>query len=167
MSTFQHQDTAPSNNLHAPVLESLKQNNQVGTQLHPLRDRLCCLLSTELRATSKHTHWHGPAHQKDKTQLHHQKAGTQPFYQEACTSPWTTQLHQWAVGQKQGELRSCSLWKGDQKCRKLDKTRWQISMLQVKEQDDNPQEQLNEEEPGNLPEKSWMAFRIKQANSCQ
>ena len=39
-------------------------------------------------------------------------------------------------------------------------------MLQVKEQDDNPQEQLNEEEPGNLPEKSWMTFGKKQKNSC-
>ena len=38
-------------------------------------------------------------------------------------------------------------------------------MLQMKEEDKNPQEQLNEEEIGNLPEKSYMTFRKKQENN--
>ena len=41
------------------------------------------------------------------------------------------------------------------KHRKLDKMRQQRNMLQKKEQDKNTQEQLNEEEIGNLPEKEF------------
>ena len=51
MSTFQHQDTAPSNNLHAPVLESLKQNNQQGRNTAP-RIRRQAVLSFEYWAQS-------------------------------------------------------------------------------------------------------------------
>ena len=52
-----HQDLALPNCLQAPVLDiSSQTTNKVGTQLHPLEDRLYHLLSTELRATSKHTH---------------------------------------------------------------------------------------------------------------
>ena len=34
-------------------------------------------------------------------------------------------------------------------------------MLQTKEQDENPKEQLNEEEIGNLPEKIFRVMRVK------
>ena len=55
--------------------------------------------------------------------------------------------------QKQEELQSSSQQKGVYKHRKLGKMRWQRNMFQMKEQDKNPQEQLNEEEIGNLSEK--------------
>ena len=55
--------------------------------------------------------------------------------------------------QKQEELQPCSLWKGDIKQSKLDKMRRQRNMLQMKEQDKNPQYQISKEEIGKLPEK--------------
>ena len=57
--------------------------------------------------------------------------------------------------QKQEELRPCSLRKGDLKHNKLDKMRRQRNMIQMKEQDKNPQDEINEEEIGNLPEKEF------------
>ena len=55
--------------------------------------------------------------------------------------------------QKQEELQSCSLQKGDYKHSKFAEMRRQRNSFQMKEQDKNPQEQLNEEETDNLPEK--------------
>ena len=46
--------------------------------------------------------------------------------------------------QKQEELQSYSLWKGDHNDSKLNKMRGQRNMLWMKEQDKNLQEQLNE-----------------------
>ena len=39
--------------------------------------------------------------------------------------------------------------------------RWQRIMLQTKEQDRNPQEQLTEEEIGNLPEKEFIVMIVQ------
>ena len=39
--------------------------------------------------------------------------------------------------------------------------RWQRNILQVKEKDKNLQEQLNEEEIGNLPEKEFRVMLVK------
>ena len=39
--------------------------------------------------------------------------------------------------------------------------RWQRNMLQTKEQDRNPQEQLTEEDIGNLPEKEFIVMIVK------
>ena len=47
------------------------------------------------------------------------------------------------------------------KHRKLDKMRQQRNMLQKKEQDKNTQEQLNEEETGNVPEKQFRVMIVK------
>ena len=54
----------------------------------------------------------------------HQWAGSCPSHQEACTSPGPTSPSR-GRHQKQEELQSCSLQKGDHKHRKLDKMRWQ------------------------------------------
>ena len=55
--------------------------------------------------------------------------------------------------QKHQELQSCSLQKGTYKHSKFAEMRRQRNSFQMKEQDKNLQEQLNEEETDNLPEK--------------
>ena len=50
----------------APSAEHLtKTTNKTGTQNHPTAHRL-----PKLTDTQKHTTWHGPAHQREKTQFH-------------------------------------------------------------------------------------------------
>ena len=56
---------------------------------------------------------------------------------------------------------AASLQKGDLKHRKLDKMRRPRNMLQTKKQDKNPQNQVNEEEIGNLPEKEFRVMIVK------
>ena len=63
--------------------------------------------------------------------------------------------------QKQRELWTCSLWKGDPKHSKLNKMRRQRSMQQKKEQGKNPPDQTNEEEIGSLPEKEFRQMIVK------
>ena len=63
--------------------------------------------------------------------------------------------------QKQEELQSCSLQKGDHKYSNLDKMRQKGNLLQMKEQDKNLQKQLNEEEIGNLPEREFRIMIVK------
>ena len=55
--------------------------------------------------------------------------------------------------QKQRELRTSSLQKGDPKHSKLSKMRRQRNTQQMKEQSKNPTDLTNEEEIGSLPEK--------------
>ena len=63
--------------------------------------------------------------------------------------------------QKQEEQRPCNLQKGDLKYSELDKMRRQRNMLQMKEQDKNPQDQINEEEIDSLPEKLFRIMIVK------
>ena len=90
----------------------------------------------------------------------HQNAGASPFHQEAYTRHWTN-LTTRGREQKQEELRPCSLGKGDLKYCKLDKMRRQNNILQKKEQDKSPQEQINEEGIGKLPEQEFKVVIVK------
>ena len=45
--------------------------------------------------------------------------------------------------------------------RKLGKIRWQRNMLQMKEQNKTPEEQLSEVEIGNLPKKEFRVMRVR------
>ena len=56
--------------------------------------------------------------------------------------------------QKQKDLRTCSLPKGDTKHSKISKMRRQKNTEQMKKQGKNPPDQTNEEEIGSLPEKN-------------
>lgn len=47
----------------------------------------------------------------------------------------------------------CSLQKEKHEYSNLDKMKWQKNMLQMKKQDKKPQDQINEEEVGNLLKK--------------
>ena len=63
--------------------------------------------------------------------------------------------------QKQRELQTCSLHKGDPKHSKLSKMRRQRNTQQTKEQGKNPPDQTNEEEKGSLPEKEFRVMIVK------
>ena len=63
--------------------------------------------------------------------------------------------------QKQWELWTCSLRKGDPKHSKLNKMRTQRNTQQMKEQGKNPPDQTNEEEIGSLPEKEFKVMIVK------
>ena len=63
--------------------------------------------------------------------------------------------------QKQQEIRTCSLRKGDPKHSKLSKMRRQRNTQQMKEQGKNPPDQTNEEEIGSLPGKEFRVIIVK------
>ena len=63
--------------------------------------------------------------------------------------------------QKQRELRTCSLRKGDPKHSKISKMRRQKNTQQMKEKGKNPPDLTNEEEIGSLPEKVFRIMIVK------
>ena len=63
--------------------------------------------------------------------------------------------------QKQWELRTCSLRKGDPKHSKLSKMRRQRNTQHMKEQGKNPPDQTNEVEIGSLPEQEFRIMIVK------
>ena len=63
--------------------------------------------------------------------------------------------------QKQRELRTFSLRKGDPKHSKLSKMRRQRNKQQMKEQGKNPPDLTNEEEIESLPEKEFRIMIVK------
>ena len=63
--------------------------------------------------------------------------------------------------QKQQELRTCSLQKGDLKHSKISKMRRQKNTQQMKEQGKNTPDLINEEEIGSLPEKEFRIMIVK------
>lgn len=99
--------------------------------------------------------WHCPSEGQDLAQSTRAQAPglptRKPTQKTGPNSP-TRGRHE-----KQEELR---LQKGDLKHSKLDKMRTQRNMLQ-KEQRKNPQNQINEEEIGNLPGKGCKILTVK------
>ena len=77
------------------------------------------------------------------------------------TQPTETTLATRGRHQKQQELRTCSLQKGDPKHSKLSKMRRKTNTQQMKEQGKNPPDQTNEEEIGSLPEKEFRIMIVK------
>ena len=110
--------------------------------------------------TPKHTTRCGPAHHKDKIQPHPPDTGTSPLHWEAYTIH-RTNPSKGGRHQKQWELRTCSLQKGDPKHSKFSKMRRQRNTQHVKEQGKNPPDQTNEEEIGSLREKEFRVMIVK------
>ena len=77
------------------------------------------------------------------------------------TQPTESTLPTGGRHQKQRELRTCSLRKGDPKHSKLSRMRRQRNMQQMKEQGKNPPDQTNEEEIGSLSEKEFIEMIVK------
>ena len=69
--------------------------------------------------------------------------------------PIAYKLHCWKPQAKQPVRKEHNL------THKKKKMRWQKNMSQMKEQDKNLQDQINEEEIGNLPEKEFRVMIIK------
>ena len=69
-ATFSHQDLAPPNSCRLQCWDTSSQTaDRTGAQPYSSADRLGKVFpSTQL--PSKHNVWHGPAHQRDKDQLH-------------------------------------------------------------------------------------------------
>ena len=103
------------------------------------------------------------ATRKTRSSLIHQNTGTSPLHQEAYT-PTEPTLTTGGRHQKQQEIQTCSLWKGDPRHSKLSKMRRQRNTQQMKEQGKNPSDQTHEEEVGSLPEKE---FRVMIINMIQ
>ena len=78
-----------------------------------------------------------------------------------ATQPTESTLATGGRHQKQGELQTCCLQKGDPKPSKLSKMRRQRNRQQTKEQGKNPPDQTNEEEIGSLPEKEFRVMIVK------
>ena len=77
------------------------------------------------------------------------------------TQPTEPNLPTGARHQKQQELQTSSLQKGDPKHSKLSKMRRQRNTQQMKEQGKNWPDQTNEEEIGSIPEKEFRVMRVK------
>ena len=154
------QDLAPPNYQQLPELDASHQTtNKTGTQTHPSEHRLSkVILSSQ---TPQNTPPDMALLIRGKIlSSNHQNAGTSPSHQEAYTRHWTNPTTR-GREQKQKELQPCSLGKGDLKYCKLHKMRRQRNILQAKEQDKNPQDQINEEETGKLPEKEFRVMIVK------
>ena len=109
-SPFQHQDLAPPKSPQAPMLEHLRPNNQQDKNTAIDRLPKVVLSSQPPQNTPRDKDLPTRGTRPNSTD---QRASTSPSHQEACTSPWINLTHQ-----KQEELRSCSLQKGDHKDRK-------------------------------------------------
>ena len=81
------------------------------------------------------------------------------------TQPTESTLATGGRHQKQQELRTCSLQKGDPKHSKLSKMRRQRNTQQMKEQAKNPPDLTNEEEIGRLPETEFRIMIVKMIQS--
>ena len=77
------------------------------------------------------------------------------------TQPTEPTLATGSRHQKQWELQTCSLRKGDSKHSKLSKMKRQRNTQQMKEQGKNLSNQTNEEEIGSLPEKEFRIMIVK------
>ena len=146
-----HQDLAPPNNLQDPVLESLRPNNsKTITQPYSSVRVLKVFLSSQ---PSQNTPLDTGIPTRRKSKFHPPEGRYQSLPLGSLRKPQDQPQPSEDIHPKQEELWSCSLLKGDHKHRNLDKMRQPRNMLKMKEQHKNLQEQLNEEEIGNLPEK--------------
>ena len=108
-----------------------------------------------------HIAWHGPAHQRFKSQLHKPVGRHHSLLPGSLHKP-PDQLHPSGNRhQKWEELQSCSLRDRNHNRRKLDKMGQHRNMFQTKEQYKNPEKQLSEVETDNLPEKEFRVMTSK------
>ena len=129
-SPSQHQDPASLNDQQATMLDTLCQTtSKTGTQPHPLAERLPKIIIRPQTPQNTPSNVDVPT-RKTRSSLIHQNTGTSPLHQEAYT-PTEPNLATGDRYQKQRELRTCSLRKGD--LIKLNSMRRQRNMQQMKE----------------------------------
>ena len=115
------------------MLDTLCQTtSHTGTQFHPLAERLPKIIIRPQAPQNTPQDAVLPT-RKTRSSHIHQNTGNSPLHQEAYTTHWTNLTH-WGRHQKQRELRTCSLQKGDPKHSKLSKMRRQRNTQQKKGQ---------------------------------
>ena len=123
-SPSQRQDPDPLNDQQATVLDTLCQTtSKTGTQHHPLADRLPKIIRRPQTPQNTPPDMDLPT-RKTRSSLIHQNTGTRPSTRKP-TQPTEPTSATGDRHQKQRELRTCSLGKGDPKCSKLSKMRRQ------------------------------------------
>ena len=159
-SPSQHQDPASLNDQQVTVLDTLCQTtSKTGTQTHALAERLAKILIRPQTPQNTPPDVDLPT-RKTRSSPIHQNTGTSPLHWKP-TQPTEPTLATGDRHQKQRELRTCSLQKGDPKHSKLSKMRRQRNTQQMKEQGKNPPHLTNEEEIGSLPEKEFRIMIVK------
>ena len=155
-SSSQCQDPAPLNDQQDTVLDtSCQTTGKTGTQPHPLAERLPKIIIRSQTPQNTPQDVDLPP-RKTRSSLIHQNTGTRK-----ATQPTEQTLATGSRHQKQRELRTCSLRKGDPKQSKLSKMRRQRNTQQMKEQGKSPPDLTNEQEVGSLPEKEFRVMIVK------
>ena len=143
-SPSQHQDPAPLNDQQATVLDTLCQTtSKTGTQPNPLAERLPKILKRPQTPPKHHQMRTCPPERQDPASSNRTLALV-PSNRKP-TQPTEPTLATGDTNQKQWELQTCSLRKGDPKHSKLSKMRRQTNTQQMKEPGKNPPDLTNEE----------------------
>ena len=137
----------------------MTKTSKTGTQPHPLAERMPKIIIRSQIPQNTPPDVVLPT-RKTRSSLIHQNTGTSPSSRKPTQHTEQT-LPTGGRHQKQRELRTCSLQKGDPKHSKLSKMRTQRNTQQIKEQNKNPPDQTNEEEIGSLPEKEFRVMIVK------
>ena len=159
-SPSQHQDPASLNDQQATVLDTLCQTtSRTGTHPHPLAQRLPKIIIRPQTPQNTPPDVDLPT-RKTRSSLIQQNTGTSPSTRKP-TQPTEPTLATGDRHQKQRELRTCSLQKGDHTNSKLSKMKRQKNTQEMKEQGKNSPDLTNEEEIGSLPEKEFRIMIVK------
>ena len=142
------------------MLDNLCQTiSKTVTQPYPLTERLPKIIKSSQTHKTHHQTWSCPKERKDPASSTRTQAtvpSTRKHTQPAEPTSATGVRHQ-----KQRELWTCSLWKGDPKHSKLSKMRRRRNTQQMKEQGKNQADQKNEGEIGSLPEKEFRVMIVR------
>ena len=140
------------------MLDTLCQTTRkTRTQPHPLAERLLKIIIRSQTPQNIPPDAVLPT-RKTRSSLIHQN--TVPSNRKH-TQPTEPTLATGGRHQKQQEVLTCSLQKGDPKHSKLSKMRRQRNTQHMKEQGRNSPDQTNEEEIGSLPEKEFRLMIVK------
>ena len=123
-----------------------KTTSKTGTQHHPLAERLPKIIIRSQTPQNTPLDAVLPPERQDPASSSRTQALVP--YTWKPTQPTEPTLATGGRHQKQWELQTCSLQKGDPKHSKLSKMRRQRNMQPMKEQDKNPPDETNQEEIG-------------------
>ena len=132
---------------------------KTGTQLSPLAEKVPKIIIRSQTPQNTPQDIVLPI-RKTRANLTHQNTPTSPLHHEAYTTIKPI-LPTGGRHQKQWELWTCSLRKGDPPHSRLSKMRRQRNIQQMKDQGKNPWDQTNEEEIGSQPEKKFRVMIVK------
>ena len=142
------------------MLDTLCQTtSKTGTQPHPLAERLVKIIIRSRQPKTHHQAWSCPPERQDPASSTRTQA-------PVLSTRKPTQLTEPTLAtegrnQKQWELRTYCLKKGDPKHSKFSKIRRQRNAQQMKDKGKNPPDQTNEGEIGSLPEKEFRVMIVK------